>query len=93
MSDDLNTQFLKGLKAIQEAIELECNARGISDPMIRHNGEGSPHSAAFYLQVNGRKVERRLTSEAVRDSAEGLNPQVRALVRALVTVARGTHGR
>jgi hypothetical protein len=93
MPDDLNTQFLKGLEAIQEAIELECRVQHISQPMIRHDGEGSPHSVVFSLQVNGREVELRFPSEEIRDSAGGHNPRIRGLLRALVTVARSANTR
>jgi hypothetical protein len=93
MSTDPNKEFLKGLQVIEDAIDAECRARGIGDPMGRHDGKGSPHSVVFSLQANGRKVEQRFTSEEVRDSARGLNSSVRLLVRALVTVPRGTQDR
>jgi hypothetical protein len=87
MGTAANKEFLKGLQAIEEAIDLECRARGISNPMIRHTGEGQPHQVEFSIQINGRRVIQRFTSEEIRNSAEGLNSSVRSLVRALVTAA------
>jgi len=89
MHDDLNTQFLRGLETIEDAIDLECRARGIHDPMVRH--EVKSHQAVFRLQVKGRPVEQRFSREEVRDSSRALNPEIRLVVRALV--ARGTQAR
>jgi hypothetical protein len=89
MHDDLNTQFLRGLETIEDAIDLECRARGIDDPMVRH--EVKSHQAVFRLQVKGRPVEQRFSREEVRDSSRALNPEIRLVVRALV--ARGTQAR
>jgi hypothetical protein len=87
MGTAANMEFLKGLQAIEDAIDLECRARRVSNPMVRHNGVGQPHQVEFSIQINGRRVIHRFTSEEVRDSAESLNPSVRSFVRALVMAA------
>lgn len=87
MADNPHQSFLRGLKAIEDAIDAECRNRGIACPMIRHNGGvGGIHDVRITIEANQRTIDHLFTREDIADSAESLPPLVRAQLRAFVTL-------